>query len=80
MAANFPYKVFNDLAAKLKAAKEETKAAKAEIQFLQNIRTVKDDLNARVEDLDTKVEDLTMNEEKPMLLNTSLCNLSLIHI
>ena len=34
MADKFPYKVFNDLAAKLKAAEEETKATKAQLQSL----------------------------------------------
>ena len=37
----FPYKILNDLAAKLKAAQEETKIAKDEIQFLQSINPTK---------------------------------------
>ena len=42
MSGKFPYKVFNDLTAKLKAAQEETKIAEAEIQSLQSINLAKE--------------------------------------
>ena len=62
----FPYKVLNDLTAKLKAAQVEAESAKAEIRFLKGVKTSPISLDNQ------QVEDLTRKEAELMLLNTTL--------
>ena len=39
MAANFPYKILNDLTAKMKAAQDEAKIARDQIQAMKSVNT-----------------------------------------
>ena len=73
MADKFPYKVFNDLAAKLKAAEEETKATKAQLQSLQSINlTEKEKLKLQFTTFSDEVECLSREKEKLWQQNRTL--------